>query len=295
MKLQVSVKRTAMGRTPSDHMGECQGCGRRQMLPGGVLSNHGYTVQWQMFVGTCPGSGRRPYEESCEYCKQCIERAKEQVVQLEKQFKVVEAEPLANPIKGVSVNGKDSRGLHKEIRLSEAELFYDPEYVDSWGRKGAVFVRATDGKVYYKDPAINESHANRVMQEIFEKTHKRNIYKITSQIANVQKYIQWQEKRVADWKPVDPVKIERDPQNQALNRLELGLLKTIADVCKRKGPGGTYGINDRSKYYVKNTVTYNRVVKLAERGYVTKVDSGRNDDGSFITVRMSEKGLETLV
>lgn len=38
------------------HSGECQCCGRKQKLPKGRLSNHGYTVEWGFFSGTCFGA-----------------------------------------------------------------------------------------------------------------------------------------------------------------------------------------------------------------------------------------------
>ena len=34
------------------------------MLPGGVLSKHGYTVQWGFFSGVCNGAGHLPFEQS---------------------------------------------------------------------------------------------------------------------------------------------------------------------------------------------------------------------------------------
>lgn len=47
------------------HIGECQICGRRQMLPGGVLSKHGYTVDHGFFSGICAGAHKLPFEKSC--------------------------------------------------------------------------------------------------------------------------------------------------------------------------------------------------------------------------------------
>jgi len=48
------------------HNGECQLCGRQQKLPSDVLSKHGYTVEWGFFNGTCPGSGHKSFELSCD-------------------------------------------------------------------------------------------------------------------------------------------------------------------------------------------------------------------------------------
>jgi hypothetical protein len=45
------------------HNGTCQVCGSTQALPGGALSNHGYTVEHHFFEGVCPGAKRRPLEQ----------------------------------------------------------------------------------------------------------------------------------------------------------------------------------------------------------------------------------------
>jgi len=45
------------------HVGTCQVCGSSQMLPAGVLSKHGYTVDGGFFNGVCPGAGHAPLEQ----------------------------------------------------------------------------------------------------------------------------------------------------------------------------------------------------------------------------------------
>ena len=49
------------------HFGTCQLCGSFQKLPGGVLADHGYNLNWGSFVGTCHGSRRAPFEQSKAY------------------------------------------------------------------------------------------------------------------------------------------------------------------------------------------------------------------------------------
>lgn len=46
------------------HDGTCQICGSQQRLPGGVMAQHGYRVQWNSFVGVCSGSGQPAFEAS---------------------------------------------------------------------------------------------------------------------------------------------------------------------------------------------------------------------------------------
>lgn len=56
------------------HSGTCQLCFARQKLPGGVLSQHGYTTRWGFFEGVCPGSKHLPYELSCDLIEDARER-----------------------------------------------------------------------------------------------------------------------------------------------------------------------------------------------------------------------------
>lgn len=48
------------------HTGNCQVCGRPQAVDvkDGTLAKHGYTIEWRMFEGTCPGSHELPLQVS---------------------------------------------------------------------------------------------------------------------------------------------------------------------------------------------------------------------------------------
>lgn len=56
------------------HKGTCQVCHREQLLPGGRLAKHGYSVDYGCFNGVCFGAGHLPLEQSCELVKKDIER-----------------------------------------------------------------------------------------------------------------------------------------------------------------------------------------------------------------------------
>lgn len=58
--------------TKATHYGHCQICGRKQKIVRGKLAKHGYSVRWNMFVGTCSGSEHLPYEQSCEQIKPVV-------------------------------------------------------------------------------------------------------------------------------------------------------------------------------------------------------------------------------
>lgn len=55
--------------------GICQWCNRRQMLPGGRLADHGYTIRHGYQQGVCRGAGHLPYEQSCALIVESIKWA----------------------------------------------------------------------------------------------------------------------------------------------------------------------------------------------------------------------------
>jgi hypothetical protein len=291
MKLKVTAGiRTGMGSKLSEHTGHCQGCGRKQMLPGGMLSKHGYTVQWQMFMGICPGSGRLPYEVSCDYIKECIVNTREKrIPQAEGFISKLESDPITNNVSEVSIYDK---AKYKYIKLYHVEIYWEPNPPESNFGRGAICVKDKDGKVYvYNRNPVAPGKEEEAIHNLAVQFRKAELRHAQEYLASLHDYIRWQQKRVDDWKLVDLTKIERDPQQQTLNRLELGLLKQISDKCDQKG---YYGINSRTKFVNSNKVTFGRVVKLADRGYLNTLERGYNSDGEFIKVTMTEKGKEAI-
>lgn len=57
------------------HYGTCQACGRRQLLPGGVLAKHGYELSHGFMNGVCMGAGHLPFEVSCDLIESTIRNA----------------------------------------------------------------------------------------------------------------------------------------------------------------------------------------------------------------------------
>lgn len=74
--------------------GCCQACGRLQMLPGGVLSDHGYEISHGWRNGVCYGAGHLPIEESCDLIQASADNARVQAARLKAQA----GEELAVPL-----------------------------------------------------------------------------------------------------------------------------------------------------------------------------------------------------
>jgi len=59
--------------TKATHNGTCQACGRKQAVKAnGLLAQHGYTVDYGYFNGTCSGSDYRPLEQDTAHNKRVV-------------------------------------------------------------------------------------------------------------------------------------------------------------------------------------------------------------------------------
>src|SRR5579871_3871138 len=83
--LAPSFKQMELGPvTKHTHRGHCQLCDRLQAINNktSVIAKHGYTKRWSYFVGTCLGSGYKPYELSAQRIPPVIESVEHQLVNL---------------------------------------------------------------------------------------------------------------------------------------------------------------------------------------------------------------------
>jgi hypothetical protein len=194
------------------HSGTCQLCGRGQKLPNGVLSKHGYTVDWGFFSGTCRGSAGRPFEESTDLIEKMIKRCEAQIVRLGEDVKEMRA------YKG-NMAYRSNYYSHGERGYGRSSG-YALEYVEI-----KELVRTMeDGyvlKTYSSDRLIapEKQHPSSkdlstpfeckdlpaVIKDLNEKYIKRTL---EGEINKIQRYITWQKERVANWKPgkLTPVK-----------------------------------------------------------------------------------------
>lgn len=78
------------------HSGTCQACGRRQLLPGGVLAKHGYELSHGFMNGVCMGAGHLPYEVSCDLIERTIRTAAAVAAARREQAAVQLAKPMGS-------------------------------------------------------------------------------------------------------------------------------------------------------------------------------------------------------
>lgn len=180
--------------------GECQICGRRQMLPGGLnnrplLSLHGYTTRWGFFNGVCPGSREVPYEQSCDLLPPRILAVEADIVRLSKwELEVRAAKTVVWVREWVKPTGHlPSQYIWREIPIGE---MVEIGYTTRWTGKDGQEQRANVYGKYDRDSAIAELNGKRA----------DDIHRIVKQHRD---YRTWAIDRVKLWKLKGLVKLDR--------------------------------------------------------------------------------------
>jgi hypothetical protein len=180
------------------------------MLPGGVLSNHGYTVKWGFFSGICAGAGHLPFEQS----KDAIAGV---VASVEAQIKKVEAEIAELENKDSEINGKDEAWKHcynsymgytwKTVKLVEFER--RNIYADQPGHEPAFYCyikTLEDTKDRLGRPARPErldiyDFKPESVRDFAHYLNCKYAKTLRSQNASRRQWITWQQGRLANWAP----------------------------------------------------------------------------------------------
>jgi len=165
------------------HKGHCQVCGAQQKLPSGVLSQHGYTVDWGFFSGVCGGAKHLPYEQSCDLVKESIGWAEDALAKTVKEAAEVRA--LDDSHVWVEERTRVQWGsTKKQLRLVEVtKVEYGCVFwmgADDKERKHDTYTRGDQTEPQY----VNELHAK----------------SLDRKVAGLEQYIVEQQARVDAWK-----------------------------------------------------------------------------------------------
>jgi len=204
------------------HYGTCQGCGRLQKLPNDVLAKHGYEVVSRgfggYFAGTCRGSSRPTYEESCHWIKNFI------IPELEKH--------LAN-----------LRTFQDRLRIASTEpKGYFHEYIRNFGYawNNVELSIADDGRVtflnYEKKQEWLHRYSGMPRGDLLSIAAALNIryadWLETHDIRRSIRALEWQRNRVTKWKyrphdliPVPDAKALVKRSNEQFYEREASFLK----------------------------------------------------------------------
>lgn len=192
------MKRTQTNR--AEYSGSCQCCGAIQKLPANLLSKHGYNVKWGFFSGVCPGAGSQPYEKGIDLIERFIANAQTQRDDLQ-QFKARVLAPVTE-LKGwrriwKKAEGRVSGSYHwMEVTYTVDVLGWTNDY------QSLSYVHPFDTK--FRDACGNTLVRN--ADEAYAEIHKYNAHRaqdIQNSIDQLERYIAWQQQRIAEWKLAD--------------------------------------------------------------------------------------------
>ena len=153
------------------HTGECQICGNTQALPNGVLSKHGYTVHWGFFQGVCSGHAKQPFELSCDDIALVVEKVRAQLARTQAERHELLTGPVSYWVREITTRNW--------VRFSDLAA--------------ANGHTETKTNRHGKDVLISSNKPSSVAQYVE--------YAIDTLIADMEKYIEWQTERMANWAP----------------------------------------------------------------------------------------------
>ena len=189
------------------HSGTCQICGHFQKLPNGRLSLHGYTVQWNCFVGDCTGSRYLPFEVSIDQIQAAIRSAIKQAEGLRANAPSVRADR--------SPKGVEMTVWASDLRTSDGKRV--PAYSGIFGPKSSnmtvrgdlakvgekIEFRFTRGGVEYVYTMGTSQNVfpSTTVDSIVAKVNAREAEHMLAIAKQCDEYVAWQRKRIANWKP----------------------------------------------------------------------------------------------
>lgn len=173
------------------HYGTCQACGRRQLLPGGVLAKHGYELSHGFMNGVCMGAGHLPYEQSCDLIERTIRNAVAVAAARREQADAQLAVPMGSltcsrkvyhPELSSRTRGSVHLWEHGELQGADITTF---EFVYDGGRKRERVRQG--GQAASIAMAMRRDYAAALLRLA----------------ADQDAYADAQRRRIADWQPTD--------------------------------------------------------------------------------------------
>lgn len=180
------------------------------MLPRGVLAKHGYTTKWGFFSGVCQGSEHRPYETHTDLIERFIEWAEEKRADLE-SFR---ATLLERPAEGTTEawvnvylpptfhnkNGYTWRKVPLTLTIHQwlggDGYTVNIEYPDQDPQRAGRTHRID----FYSQCRNADYTASTNLLDYIQNLNAKYAATVAKEISQVEDYIRWQQRRLADWK-----------------------------------------------------------------------------------------------
>lgn len=184
------------------HMGTCQLCGREQKLPGGRLSKHGYTVQWSMFLGTCPGADGLPFEQSVDLIEAAIARAQAIAAALITSAVALEADIEPDYVwvhQYRAPTWQNRKGGYEWRKLAAEEIQVEPRETGEY----TLYSPTYNGPNGRRERVLGGAGFTRNLHAAYHEQNVRRATAFRSEAADYEQYVQWQRNRIANWQPKD--------------------------------------------------------------------------------------------
>ena len=185
--------------------GHCQLCDRLQMLPGGKMAKHGYTVanrgNWGFFNGTCAGSDELPYEQSAALLPPMIAEQTRVIANLEKWREEV-LSPVVEQKCWVHEYVRGSYHRSGYYRWRYVDVIATPRTSQDGSYSWIIFTyKSEDGKTEEHFSAGSDTGKDVVT--FCAKMNAKKADDISRNIKNHNEYKVWLEKRLANFKVTD--------------------------------------------------------------------------------------------
>lgn len=179
------------------HTGHCQVCGSEQMLPGGVLSLHGYTKRCGFFSGTCRGAKHLPFEQDISLIKGAIASAKAYAtttrLEADRRENMTDANNVFRLVYiSASIGGRRDYG-YREVqgRIENRPVKGETQ---TWDNFYFVFD--------YRGQSVDDRIHDTGPLEKLVKSHNQEAASHLRELAKkADDYVAWQQGRIKNWKP----------------------------------------------------------------------------------------------
>lgn len=197
-------------KSKSTHMGTCQICGHVQKLPAGGMALHGYTKRWGFFSGVCHGSRNLPFEQSCDLIQAAVASVRADILRAEEEILALQRYEGDEAWVSVYVPAtwqNRTRGHYEQKRVKLIETVEDLPRGDGTTCQYRTYRWADDtGKSVKVDLSYPQNQSLRAA--VAHLNHQHRVCPLQRQIAEMNKYVMWQQERVAQWKPTELIPVK---------------------------------------------------------------------------------------
>jgi len=189
-----------MSKRQATHKGECQICGRTQKLPTGVLSLHGYTVNWGFFNGVCTGAGFLPFEQDNSQIEGAIEAVTAQRDAMVKRAAEIRADTEPETAKATYYvpyqKARNGKGGYASVTVQTSDV-----HLGTKGLRSGDWVATVADNGHEYDALVAPRSVAQTPVEAAYYSNQAIAKEVDSNVEQATAYIAWQTRRNRDWAP----------------------------------------------------------------------------------------------